>query len=354
MRIFGNDMSNYTRYDASPKNPADREATEHFLTIDKLEKVMAANKVFSKNDMDLYNRINRFGYIDIYNTDTVLREYLLFTKPDLHLLQDYNTLNPELENNVYIKEVFNRNPNILRSLQGSINNMNNPFMYILSNKCTSKLDIPEISAEENETTSNDRGISMKYRSTSHKSKYDGFDFSLSFDDTDSLDIYHLLKVYDTYVELCKTGEVTPFKRYIVNDNIDNQFSIYKLLISGNDGETILYFAKVTGVYFKNVPRDSMNDPTELGKIAVSMHGWVPEDSDPSILREINILSPVKNNAVMLEMYNPEIAAMDNTWAKYPYIERVSDGRSTRRGVKYDYRLKWTNNVPLNEYANTIV
>jgi hypothetical protein len=345
MDIFDK-MSGDLKYNKSPKNPSDKDAKDRSFSIENIRDVMANNKIFSRRDIDRYNLINRYGFIDVYNTDTVLKEVLLFTKPDLNLLQDYNTLNPEIAVDPYMKDTFSRMPDIFRQLQYSITTKKNPFMYLFSNQVTSKLDIPEISAEETDTTNNEYGVNMQYRSNSIKSNYNGLDFSLSFDDTDALEIYNTAKVYDRYVNMCKRGECSPFRRYIVNNVADNQFSIYKMLISGNDGETILYFGKVTGVYIKNVPRDAMNDPQEIGKITLSFHGQWAEDSEMDIVKEINLISPVKNGAKYLDVYNPTINAVDNTWAKYPYIEKsdFNDARASRRGVGYDYRLKWTNNV----------
>ena len=147
MDIFDNINPNI-RYGKSPKNDSDTDARDKTIGVENLREVMASNNIFSKNSIDRYDTINRYGFIDVYNTDTVLKEFLLFTKPDLHLLNGYSTLNPELSNDPYICDVFRRRPQILRQLQSSITNGNNPFMYLFSNQVTSKLDIPEVSSED--------------------------------------------------------------------------------------------------------------------------------------------------------------------------------------------------------------
>lgn len=321
--------------------------------IDGIEHTLAANKFFPKDRIRVYDKISRYGYIPIYETEQVCKEYLFFTKPDLNIFGDdkhtsfgYDTeLNSYLANIPFFVESNQRNKDALRQLQYSVKDsygVNNPFMYVLSNAVTSKLDLPGISADSKESTSNIMGTAIQYRGHSYKSD-NGYDFSLSFTDTAYLDIYTMVKAYDEYMRLLKTGEVRPIRKYIENRIISEQFSIYKFLIS-EDGETILYYAKLTGCYFTDVPRSDMSDPGNDGfKYSLSFHAQFVEDSNPMILEEFNRISPGRKSMDYANVYDNVHNVVDNTWVRWPKIIKVdkfNDPQVKRRGTMYDYRLKW--------------
>ena len=321
--------------------------------FENLEKTLAANKIFSKDKIQIYDKFSRFGYIPVYHTEQVCREYLFFTKPDLNILGNgsglsvaYNAdLNEDLAAIPFFREVNIRNKDAIRQLQYSVRDSYgsiNPFMYLLSNAVTSKLDLPGISAESKESTSNIMGTSIQYRGHSYKSD-NGYDFSLSFTDTAYLDIYYMLKTYDEYTRLLKTGEISPIRKYIESRIISDQFSIYKFLI-GEDGETILFYAKLTGCYFTDVPRSDMSDPGNDGfKYSVSFHAQFVEDSNPMILTEFNRISPGSSKTNYTNTYDYENNVVNNSWVRWPKIIKVDktyDRQVERRGTTYDYRMKW--------------
>ena len=330
-----------------------------------LKSTLAANGVFALEDMKWYTKFNRFGYINPYN-ETANREYLFFTKPDLNIFSDnkdndtYNdyqlttdNLNPGvnsnggLKNNALFQDAVHRFKGSLVQLQSSIktDGIYNPFMCILSNGVTSKLDLPGLSAESNESASNMYGSTIQYRSSSFKSD-NGYDFSLSFTDTKYLEIYMIAKLYDEYCRQEKLGYIRPKKKYIRNRVIDNQFSIYKIIV-GADGEQILYFAKLTGVYFTDVPRGDMGDPAQDGfKFSLSFHAQFVEDSNPNILSDFNILTKNVPKSV-IPVYNTKINAVNNKWAGLPYVVQVNSNKDKRAAKAaredhgdYIYLLKW--------------
>lgn len=324
--------------------------------FDNLYDTMAANHLFPKDKLDYCDRYCRYGYIDPYNTEQVTREFLFFTKPDLYLYDNTLTSNynsdliPELQDIPFFIDADGRHRNALRQLQYSIKdqyNQYNPFMYLLSNCVTSKLDLGSISADSQESTSNIFGTLIQYRGHSLKSD-NGYDFTLSFSDNAYLQIYTMIKAYDEYVRLLKLGEIAPRDQDIINRRLIDQFSIYKFLV-GNDGETILYYAKLTGCYFTDVPRSDLSDPGNDGiKFSLSFHAQFIEDSNPLILSEFNRISPYGSKIngdgySYLPVYDSTINAVNNEWARFPKIIRVDKGNDIqvrRRGTNYDYRIKW--------------
>ena len=166
--------------------------------INKLEKTLAANKIFPQDKLQSYDKFSRYGYISLYSNEQVCREYLFFTKPDLNIFgdgkttsYDYNSceLNKDLASIPFFIDACGRNKDALLQLQYSVKNhygIKNPFMYLLSNYVTSKLDLPSLSAESKESTANIMGTTIQYRSHSYKSD-NGYDFTLSFNDTSTLE-----------------------------------------------------------------------------------------------------------------------------------------------------------------------
>lgn len=328
--------------------------------VSNLTRALHQNRIFKPNEIAWYDYFSRYGYIDPYDTDQVLKEFLFFTKPDLYIFNgnNYNncTLNSSIKNIPFFKEAATRHKDALLQLQLGIKDhhgVRNPFMALLTNAVTSKLDLPAIQSETNQSTPNVYGVTIDYRSQSFKSD-NAFDFTLSFSDTAYLEIYTMVKAYDEYMRMQKMGEISltnskdgtyreRYKKYVLAHILPEQFSVYKFLI-GSDGETILYYAKATGVYFTDVPRSDFGDPGDQGfKYSVGFHANFVEDNNPLILTEFNHITKAAKTSTPLDVFNG--AGVNNSWARFPYIALASasngDKRVMRRGTSTDYRLKWT-------------
>lgn len=345
-----------------------------FINSNDMRKTLAANGLFASEDIQLYQKFNRYGYSNPFN-ETENREYLFFTKPDLNIFKvddtasskQYNALelNDTLKNIPIFTDAAQRYKPSLTQLQSSVNSLGNvssPFMTILTNTVTSRLDLPTISADTSDSSSNMYTTAIQYRSHSLKSD-NGYDFTLSFTDTKYLDVYMLVKLYDEYIRLQKAGTIGPRKTYIVNSILSEQFSIYKFIV-GADGETILYFAKLTGVFFTDVPRGEFGDPGKDGfKYSLSFHSQFVEDSNPAILSDFNLLtgkigtvkatngnmirgvSFVDDGGLNAPVFDPGIG-VNNSWVNSPYVVRI-DSRDLRAAKaarndhgNYLYLLKW--------------
>lgn len=211
------------------------------------------------------------------------REYLFFTKPDLHFFEPGTTdLNEELQPYNLFREAVTTFPNEMAQLQfsssrkystnnGTSNltanqygidtqlNTRSPFMNLLSNSVAGSLELPTISAATTyETAQNIDGMKMLYRKSSFASDHD-YEFTLEFSDTRDLNVYMLFKLYDEYERLKSDGSVTPPNiGYTLQKQLHDQFSIYKFIVD-NDGTTILHYSKLTGVFPTSVPREAFSD-----------------------------------------------------------------------------------------------
>lgn len=337
--------------------------------------LLKSNCIYSKEDIAWYNKFNRFGCLDPYNRLGITKEYLFFVKPDLHIWEpNTTTLNPQLMSNPFFRELSNQYPFVVQSLQRSAGDFSksvrmsrNPFMSILSNTVKNTLDLEDLSAEDIDTSANMYGSKLTYRNHTWVGD-ENFDFSLEFEDSKYLEIYNLVKAYDEYNRLSRFGIVDPpnvdnavvsssgynYNNYVKNRELHDVFGIYKFIVD-EDYETIIYYAYLTGVYFKNVPRASFSDITtgDPLKYNLQFHAFSVEDEDPRILEDFNRLvsesyglDGLSAPGDALPIYDDIKGRVDGDWALCPWITKTYKAKvdasawSGSDGMQYRYKLTW--------------
>ena len=303
------------------------------------DKQLNMNGLYKRNEIDVYNKIYRFGRFDPYNALQDTREYLFFTKPDLHIMeQKTGKLNSEIKNIPFFTELKAKYPDIIYQLQSSADPYNNPFCLLLTNMVNSNLDMPSLQSTSIDTATNVFGTSYEYRGSSEASD-DNFDFSLEFRDTSHLDVYHFFRAYEEYETLKNHGLVSPMKWYITNRVLHDQIGIYKFLVDA-DCQTIIYYAYFCGVMFKSLPRDAFSNPnfSEGLTFSIDMKAAFVEDMNPLILRDFNYISKSYRNSNTSKespLYDFTLGGLNGTPAVCPYISECTDISNRKR-----YALKW--------------
>lgn len=321
-----------------------------------LRRQMRAAGIYRPRDMDYKENFYRIRRIDpYYLIDGGTYEYLFFTKPDMNILDSDGQLNTQIfkQTNIYgvAGDKFSAGTAASTYLQDLITNnyrplLTNlcasyttspgdacPFVRILSNRKISNLDLPDLTVPELETGQNLYGTKLYYPTTSRKSDEDA-EFSVEFEDTQFLEVYHFFKAYDTYRRLKWAGLIMPYQEHIDNRILGDHMSIYKFVVD-NDGETILYYAKATGVYPKSISRSAFSEVQDKGQVKVTVNfklsGWV-EDMDPVILADFNrlvakwILQSEEPQSVtsfrgdISPIYDNEIAAVSGESLRYFYVD----------------------------------
>lgn len=271
--------------------------TGDFQTDDHaLELIKMNAKLFTREEINVarFEKFSRYGYLDPYNhiTSNSLREYLFFTKPDLHII-NYKThkLNKQLADNAFFIDLYGRYQNVITQLQRSAieEPTQFPFVNLLSFSVNSSLDLPGISSQNIDTPQTIFGNNYEYRGSGEASD-DNPKFSLEFKDTKHLDLYMFFRAYEEYEVMKRHGLVTPpRKAYTKNRVLHDQMGVYKF-ICADDGR-IVHYSYICGVKPENVPRDAFSNISNFDNgitFTIDFTGAFIEDMNPLILRDFNL------------------------------------------------------------------
>lgn len=309
---------------------------------DAFAKLINSTGIYDKRKVDWYNKFSRYGCIDPYTSLQNSREYIFFTKPDLHIFENSNAvnLNSELSEVPLFADAKERYYNVLKQLQYSVNSSSNAFVNILSNTVKSALDLPGMNSLDVQTGENIYGTYLTYRKTQFTTD-EQHEFSLEFEDSKYLEVYMWFRLYDEYCKLKDRGMVSPpDQSYILNKVLHDQMAIFKFIV-GDDGETLIYWAKLWGVYPKSVPREAFSDLNNTSglRFSVSFKSQFVDDMDPSILGDLNTItlanSSLPSTNDILPVYDKEIGRVNGEWAGLPFIVRNNTTSTNAR-----YQLKW--------------
>lgn len=322
--------------------------------------MMESANIVNKRNADWYNKFARRSVVDPYNANTTTKEYIFITKPDLHLFKG-EAPNPELtENSPFFADAIERYPDVARQLMYS-RDFSCPFSPLLSNAINGSVSLPGINAGSIETASNIYGTHLTYRGTSYDSD-EQHDFDIEFKDTKYLEVYMFFKMYDMYERMKWKGLVSPTSfLYTYRKILHDQMSLYKFVV-GEDGMTLRYWAKMTGIYPTNVPRDAFSELAD-GEITYSINfkaNWV-EDMDPKILIDFNntMKQYASNNATFqksvlskkykdrlagyktIDLFDQRMQSANPKWALCPmiYIDKSDSNIKTNRSPD-KYYLRW--------------
>lgn len=352
-KYFNMDNGKMDDGDKSEKSLTEKDPTSyevsHLTSEEKFRGIYHSAGLFDRGEIDLFNKRYRYGIMNPYDALVNCREYLFFTKPDLNIYprDDNNglpssTLDSYLQTKPFWLDLAENNLDVIKCLQSSLSNTGSvvdPFNHLLENMVQSNLDTPTISSEMIETPSNMYGVNYTYHGSSEASD-DGFDFSLEFKDTRYLQVYKFFKAYEDYETIKHHGQLKPWNNYIINKILYDQYCIYKFLV-GDDGETIVYYAKFYGVKSKSLPREVFSNTSFDNGLSYSIdfNAAFFDDMKPSILMDFNYLSKDLYNSRKYDVhiYNNYLDRPDNRPVKAAYV--FAETSSQAPGGKV-YKLKW--------------
>ena len=318
---------------------------------DALIHTLWSNGIYRKKDFNDFDSFYIFPRNDPYKMVGTAKEYVFFTKPDLHIfgerrpnsvgaLSNLTEINPELNQVPFFKDLKDRGykDTVLKSLNYSVD-PTTPFVNILSNYKVTNLDLSNIVVNDEETASNIYNTRMYYRKPSDSADEE-FEFSMEFKDNKYLDCYLWFKAYDIYERLKYQGKVSPTTYdYAYYKVLSDQMSVFKIIV-GEDNETILYWAQLWGVYPKSVPRSAFSElPSDgLFRFTVDFKSTFQADMEPLSLLHFNNLCNLyfsNHTTSELDLFDTKSLRVTGESAKMPYIVRSSNSSPHNM-----YLLKW--------------
>lgn len=309
---------------------------------EEFKRAIAANGLHKETHEELFHKFNRMKTLDPTRRLNGYKEYIFFTKPDLLIYNNNgNGLYGHVANDPLFQYANTHYSDVLKQLQYSSESSRYPFMNLLSNTVQSNLDLPEIKASQDiETAANIYGTRITYRNTSY-SQDDQYEFNLDFEDSKYLEVYMLFKIYDEYERKKQYGNIAPNVNFVIRKIIHDQFSIYKFIVD-EDGTSLIYWAKLTGVYPKGVPREAFADlPAEGGlKYSIPFKATFVEDMKPELLQDFNtIVSNFIGNRTKMTIWDSSIQAVNPDWPSCPYIEQAVKNDASIHAVQRP-KLVW--------------
>ena len=286
--------------------------------------------------VDIMNRFKRIPSLDI-GPDVLMggnfKEYVFIVKPELNIFKDSNgtALSDSVKNIPEFVDCFKRNPNLLYQLQGSIKHNRSPFINPLSNQIINTVDIDDLSADEMETTKNQYGFSLSFRTNSFKSST-GPSVSLEFQETATGEIYQLFKLWDVYENYKAKGCIKPPSPIFTETRkAHDKVAIYKF-ITHCDYSELLFWAKWWGASLNSVSRGAYSEVSDNITHTIQFKCDDVDDTDLNILDDfIDVIKPYSGGLKIVPLYK-QGEGVDRSLVTLPTIQYDSQNKA--------YNLKW--------------
>lgn len=268
------------------------------LEIDKtVDNHMKKRLIYSDNGYSQLNNFNRYNLFESAHTLTGTKSYIFFTRPDCYILDGPNmTDNCKRIGFIYesMKHPKRMSDLVIRQLQRTGMHHPNDFFPLLSNFATgySPVDDELESLELGDTYHGHKSIYAKHNI---KTRTSGT-ANITFRDNGSLHVYTALKAYNEYCENVSLGLVSPRQSDVFDMLLDYPLSMF-YLVTELDGETLLYWEMVTGMFPTNVPNsvfdmkeNSATDSRDFGYNIPFRYFSRSKALDPMVLYKFNKIS----------------------------------------------------------------
>lgn len=161
-----------------------------------------------------------------------------------------------------------------------------------------------------------------------------------------LHAYQLNKLWIEYISGCYRGTIIPTTNTIINKVLDYAGAVYYIL-TAEDGETILYWEKLYGVFPSNISTDPFSWDKDslktIPRISVTYKYSMRKAFDPTIFVEFNHnagLSSTSNKLVYAPTYDKKLGHTGESWVGLPYIELETENSANANPYTYKLRFRY--------------
>lgn len=249
--------------------------------------------------------------------------HVFFTRPACNIFRQTNSGNYTLSDTVKYDPIFKVGVKQEKSIlyQLSIDGpYDHEFGLYLSNKATS-FEGREVSLDSDAYGKSMRGHNIAYGKHNIKSKA-ASEFSVNYVDDRNLHILKLHNYWVEYISGCYTGRFMPIPERILAKELDYVCSVY-YIVTAENGEDIIYWAKYYGVFPTNVPGSSMSwtkgQVISNPELSITYQYSFYEPMNPETLYEFN-LNTKAGNYKYAAAYQPDLLGTGTTWVGAPFIE----------------------------------
>lgn len=312
---------------ADPKNPKMNYTTNYSALHSGFSILRKSLNIDTSDAQSLYRRYskkyNRFKVPTLNDVLTKGFAHVFFTRPSCGILKQLGsgnyTLSDTVKNNPVFKLANKTNKSLLYQL--SIDGpYNHDFGLYLSNKATS-FEGKDVAIDSDTYGKSLRGNSIAYGKHNVKSKA-ASEFSVNYIDDRNLHVLNLHNYWVEYISGCYTGRFMPNPDRILQKELDYACSVY-YIVTAENGEDIIYWAKYYGVFPTNVPGTSMSwqkgQLISSPEVSITYQYSFYEPLNPEILYEFN-LNTSPGNYKYAATYQPDLLSTGNTWVGAPFIE----------------------------------
>ena len=239
--------------------------------------------------------------------------YIFITKPHLNLACNDNIDDP------YLLSIHNgRGSGLAKRIVNSLDGVyggdrTTPFIQLITNSAET------FETKDNILKTKEYGYTFFVNKISvvdnETESFNGDTFTIEYTEYSDLALTYLHKTWVDYIHAVKFNTIQPYKtdvnNYIHHKIIDYASAMYYFLVA-EDGYTIKYYAKYTGVFPINIPYSALSfnlGESKVKKLSVQYQYSFKEDLDPRILDEFAYLTK-DSNGVVNTTYN-----LNNTWCK---------------------------------------
>lgn len=283
---------------------------------------------------------------------------VFFTRPDIHLRStrrdsDNNIINPGAIDirDPWFMQMDKNDPIILDLLTKNYTRKHdfNPF---LSN-ATRSFDLSDEKLETMEHGETFTGWKVKYGRHTIGSQTSG-SFNITYNETNRLEVYKMHKAWIDYISKVYRGEFQPNEKNMRDMILDYACSVYYFLCA-EDGETVIFWSKYTGVFPTTIPSGqfdwSENEIVKNPKCTIEYEYAWKENMNPVILTDfnknsyMNTAEDINASAPYKSIYTRDhlgnIEKNHYTFGGKPFI---AIERASRHSSEYVIKLRFTQDI----------
>ena len=254
-------------------------------------------------------KLNVRNFYDPHRLETFTDNYAVKAIPALFIttpMLNFDFYN--INKSEFFKYLVDTDPNLLSLLSFGFKPTNfesanfSPFIKLLSNRFES-FSIKSTVSQPRENGETFYGY-KQYLPGPYVNSVSGDTISIEYTETENLDILNLHKAWMDYIEGLGKGIFKPSKQARDYRFLDFTSSMY-LFSLAPDGETILFYEKLTGCSPISLPYDAFSSKAvndrEIVRFSIDYTWSYKDDLNPRILTTFNALSRKNKIASMLEM-----------------------------------------------------